>query len=197
LVCDRSGSMQGDKAAEQRKATILILEALKEFSDELEDWRTDLKYELNVRTEVWGFGGEAEVRVLKPLSEMLSEKQRVEVYKQLAQTSGDSTLDFLALKKIKDEVTSEEWQKIKDKKLRKVIIVLTDGQSADASQVQKILEDLRDKNVAIAAIGITKSGKPAEATYAPDGQVCEEVSQLAVVLADLLKNYLRELLIKK
>lgn len=197
LVCDRSGSMDGNKAIEQRKAAVLLLEALKDFCDELEEMRSELKHDLNVRSEVWGFGGEAEVKMLKPLSDQLTEKQRVSVYKDLADTPGDSTMDFLALERIKGEVTDEEWQKIKDKKLCKVIIVLTDGDSDSAARVQKTLHEFRDAGVAVAAIGVTASGKSAEKTYAPNGQVCENAGKLAVVLGDLLKDYLRDLLIKR
>jgi uncharacterized protein YegL len=197
LVCDRSGSMQGEKATQQRQAVVLILEALKEFCDELNEMRSELKHDLNVRSEVWGFGGKKEVKVLKPLSEQLTEKQRVSVYQSLAEVPGDSTMDFLALEKIKAEVTEEEWQKIKDRKLRKVIIVLTDGASDDSSRVQKSLKELETAGVAVIGIGITASGKSAEITYAPNGLVCVDVNQLSVVLAELLKNYLKDLLIKK
>lgn len=198
LVCDRSISMNKEqKAAEQKKAAILILEALKEFCDELDEMRSDLKHDLNVRSEVWGFGGLSEVGMLKPLSEQLTEKQRVSVYQELAQTPGDSTMDFLALEKIRDEVTPEEWRKIESKKLRKVIIVLTDGGSSDSAKVQQLLRQFETAGVAVAAIGITASGRPAETTYAPNGQTCESVENLAVVLADLLKQYLQDLLIRK
>jgi len=212
LVPDRSYSMRGKKAEEQRKAVTLALEALKEFCDELDEARSDLKHDLNVRSEVFGFGGINEVKVLKPLSDQLTEKQRVSVSKDLNDTPGKSTLDYLTLEKIRDEVTPEEWEKIKNKKLRKVIIVFTDGQSSDAEKVKLVLDGgwvkndqdeevyvtgLRELGVAVAAIGVTASGKAAETTYAPYGQTCESVEKLAVVLADLLKDYLKDLLIKK
>ena len=197
LVCDRSGSMAGAKATEQQKATALILEALKDFCDELTEMKSELKHDLNVRSEVWGFGGVGETAVIKPLSEQLTEKQRVDVYQILADTPGDNTMDFLALEKIKDEVTAEEWKKIKDKKLRKVIIVLTDGKSDNKDRVRSILQEFEDAGVAVAGVGITSSGQSAESTYAPNGQVCENINQLAVVLSDLLKQYLKDLLVKK
>ncbi|MFA5020489.1 MAG: VWA domain-containing protein [Patescibacteria group bacterium] len=212
LVGDRSGSMNGAKAREQRQAIMLALEALKEFCDELEEARSDLKHDLNVRSEVWSFGGQAEVKILKPLSEQLTEKQRVSVYKDLATAPGSSTMDFLVLEKIRDEVTPEEWQKIKDKKLRKVVIVFTDGESDDPARVKSALDGgrvknnqgeevyisgLRDRGIAVVAIGVTASGRAAETTYSPDGQTCESIDRLAVVLADLLKEYLKDLLIKK
>ena len=102
LVCDRSGSMNETdgtavKNVEQQKAVALTLEALREFCDDLDDARSDLLADLHVRSEVWGFGGPPEVGCLKALSEELTDRQRVAVFKELANTPGKSTRDDLAL----------------------------------------------------------------------------------------------------
>ncbi|MEK7529892.1 MAG: proline-rich domain-containing protein, partial [Patescibacteria group bacterium] len=102
LVCDRSGSMNETdgtavKNVEQQKAVALTLEALREFCDDLDDARSDLLADLHVRSEVWGFGGPPEVGCLKALSEELTDRQRVAVFKELASTPGKSTRDDLAL----------------------------------------------------------------------------------------------------
>lgn len=193
LVADRSGSMQGTKAIEQRKAVALLLEALKDFCDELEEARKDIEYDLNVRTEAWSFGDEAQVKVLKPLSGELTEKQRVYVYQKLANVPGNSTRDFLALEKIRDDIKDDELQKIKAGKLKKIIIVLSDGQSHGVARVQAVAKDLREKGVLVIGVGITQGGASIETTYAPDGQVCEDPGDLAKVLGNLLKNELKDL----
>ncbi len=193
LIGDRSGSMNGQKAQEQRKALALGMEALKDFCDELDEARRDIEYDLNVRTEIWSFGDEKQVEILKPLSKELTEKQRVHVYKKLADTSGNSTYDFLSLEKIRDNISEEDLQKIEEGKLKKIIIVFSDGVSDDVSRVQNVLKDLREKGMVVVGVGITRGGKAVETTYAPDGQVCENPANLAKVLGDLLKNELKEL----
>lgn len=193
LVADRSGSMDGVKAIEQRKAAALLLEALKDFCDELEEARKDIEYDLNVRTEAWSFGDEAQVEILKPLSSELTEKQRVHVYKKLADANGNKTYDFMTLEKIRDNISEDDLRKIRAGKLKKIIIVMSDGQSHGVPRVQAVCNDLREKGIVIAGVGITLEGKSIETTYAPDGQVCENPSDLAKVLSDLLKNELKEL----
>lgn len=192
LVGDRSGSMKGEKARQQRRAMALALEALKDFCDELEEARKDIEYDLHVRTEAWSFGDENQVEVLKPLSDELTEKQRVYAYKKLADTPGDHTYDFLALEKIRDGISKEDLRKIREGKLKKIIGVFSDGQSSDAERTQRVLADLREKGVKIVGIGITKGGKSIETTYAPHGKVCEKPEDLAKILGDLLKNELKD-----
>ena len=193
LVADRSGSMDGIKAIEQRKAVALLLEALKDFCDELEEARKDIEYDLDVRTEAWSFGDEAQVEILKPLSSELTEKQRVYAYKKLADVPGNTTKDFLALEKIRDSISEDDLQKLRAGKLKKIIIVLSDGQSHGADKVKEICRDLREKGVAVVGVGITKDGASIKTTYAPDGQVCENPGDLAKVLGGLLKNELKDL----
>ena len=199
LVGDRSSSMtESDPAGavkniEQRKAVALILEALAEFSRELEDVRRDLLYDLHVRTEGWAFGDDSEIGILKPLSETLTEKERVAVYKTLADTPGNATKDFKVLEKIRDSIPEEDWQRIADKKLRKIIIVLSDGNSSDQTATQRVTRALREKGAIVVGVGITKSGDAIRTTYAPDGRVCEKAGQLGVTLGELLKEHLKDL----
>ena len=70
---------------------------------------------------------------------------------------------------------------------------MSDGESHGASQVQEICKDMREKNIAVVGVGITKDGASIVKTYAPDGQVCENPGDLAKVLSDLLKKELKDL----
>ncbi len=193
IVSDRSSSMSSTEVLEQKKAVALILESLAEFNEYLDDVRVDLEYNLNIRTEAWSFGDSEQTEILKPLSEELTEKQKVNVFKKLDDASGGSTDDFVVLKKINDDISEEDMEKIKAGKMKKIIIVTSDGGSSDSKKLQKSLKELREKGVIIAAVGITNSGELVEEQYKPDGQVCEDSSKLANVLSDLLKEHLREL----
>ncbi len=198
IVVDRSGSMDerdeagNSKKYEQKKAAILLLEALKEFSDDLEEARVDLQYDLNVRTEVRSFGSETENEILKPLSEELTEKQRVAAYKKLDSTPGASTKDFLALESLYESISEEDVEKIEASRLKKIILVLSDGESDDAEKVQQYLRQLRDKGVIVRGVGITDAASSIKQTYKPHALICKQADQLGVVLAELLKEYLTE-----
>lgn len=191
VVGDVSVSMKGEKADAQRLAMALALEALAEFSDELEDRRVDLAHDLHVRTEGWVFGDRAEC--VKALSEELSERERVAIHKRLGKPDGQSTQDFLVLEELLKNLSDEEREKLRSGKLRKIVIVMTDGESDDAARVQAVLGALREAGVIAFGIGITKGGKSALTTYAPEAKLCERVEGLAIVLSELLKEHLKSL----
>ena len=196
IITDRSGSMEecdesgNIKKYEQKKAVILLLEALKEFSDDLEEARADLQYDLNVRMEARSFGSENENEILKPLSEELTEKQRVAVYKKLDSAPGSSTKDFLALESVLSSIADEDIEKIEAKRLKKIILVLSDGASDNPERVQKSLHQLRDKGVIVRGIGITNAASSIKQTYKPHALICKQADQLGVILAELLKEHL-------
>ncbi len=191
VVGDVSGSMEGDKADAQRLAMTLVLEALAEFSDELEDRRTELAHDLHVRTEGWVFGDGAEC--LKALSEELSEKERVAMHKRLENPDGNSTRDFLALEKLLENLSDGEVERLEEGRLKKIVIVMTDGRSDDATRVQTTLGKLREAGVIVVGIGITAAGQSALTTYAPDAKLCGNVGDLPNILAELLKEHLNVL----
>ncbi|MFZ1654587.1 MAG: vWA domain-containing protein [Candidatus Moraniibacteriota bacterium] len=191
VVGDISGSMEGEKAVAQRLAIALVLEALTEFSDELEDRRADLSHDLHVRTEGWVFGDRAEC--VKALSEELSERERVAVYKRLGSPNGQSTKDFLVLETLLENLSDEEREKLDAGKRKKIVIVMTDGESSDTARVQAALGSLRASGVIVIGVGLTEDGRAALTTYAPEAKLCERVEDLAVVLTDLLKEHLANL----
>src|SRR3989338_683645 len=143
LVADQSGSMDGQKAIQQRRAAIMANEALKEGNDTLEEEGLPDPLRLDIETENIGFGVPVEkpddqrVRVYKPLSKGLTEKQRVEIFKRM--------LEF--------------------GKRRVVVIVTTDGGSnyTGLSEIQaraqssKKVKDLRELGVKVKAIAFVPS----------------------------------------
>lgn len=205
-VVDRSGSMNdsgGEKRIQQKIGTILGLEAIKEFCDDLDEARVEFQQDLEVRSEVWSFGDDAQVEILKPLSKELTEKQRVAVFKKLDDCPG-STKDFAALERIRDGLNPEDLDKIAAGKLQKIIICETDGGSDDPGRLKAVLNDLREKNIVVVAVGngIKKASQDAatvrENYLLPDGrvgaQICPQAEQTPQVLADLLKTFLSELM---
>ncbi len=192
LVGDVSISMQKDsKATEQRLAMTLILEALQEFIEELETLRPELRDNLSIRTGAFVFGSQSEC--LKPLSPELTEKERVAIYKRLGQSDGQSTKDFLVLEQLLGALTEEEIERIQAGKLKKLVLVMSDGESADVTRVQQVISKLREQGVTVIGIGITASGGAITTTYTPEAQLAKKASDLPYVLAELLKKHLADL----
>lgn len=196
LVGDRSTSMaegNGQKGAEQQKAAVLFMEALKEFGDRLREETVNLEKPLAVKSEIYTFqSSNDDATPLKSMSEELSERDRIVVAAKLGTFSG-STTDYTPLESIATGIDSEERLLIMDGELKKIVIVFTDGGSDDAPRVSRALETLRSQGVVIIGIGITESGAPALTTYAPNAVLAETAERLPTVLADILKEHLSDL----
>jgi len=204
VVTDRTGSMQyGTKIPEQRRTALLLLEALKEFSDVSEE-QGPLAPELTIKSEILSFGDSPNhTEVLKPLSHTLSERDRIGVFKSLgvcdSGTNNEEVMFANLLNSIQQEGKKDPTylEKIRTGKLRKFVIVLTDGQVGDFGSTRTQLQKLRDLGIVVAGVGITNDGEDAVRTYAPDGQVAREASDLPKTLQELLAKYLDTLSIKE
>lgn len=193
LVCDRSGSMAGQKAEEQRKSAVLVMEVLKEFAELCEAEKMNIDKPLEVKSEIYSFASSNEDKIpLKKMSAFLGEAERINVLKKLYDVPG-STTDFNCLEAIDENLDENTKGKIKIGELKKIAIVFTDGGSDDPVRVQGILKSLRDSGVVAIGVGITSEGSPVLSTYAPNAEVVEEVQRLPIVLSELLKEHLKDL----
>ncbi len=196
LVCDRSSSMTeagGQKAVEQRKCAVLVMEVLKEFAQLCEEEKMNIDKPLEVKSEIYSFANEhGDKTPLKKMSPELDEAESINILKKLYDLPG-STTDFHCLEAISNALDDKTKQKITEGELKKIVIVFTDGESDNAGTVQNVLRNLRESGVIVIGIGITKAGAPVLTTYAPHALVAEDVQQLPVILGDLLKEHLKDL----
>lgn len=204
VACDRTGSMQhGTKIPEQRRTALLLLEALKEFSDTTDDLGP-LNPELLARSEIVSFGTDPDhTETLKPLTPTLSEKDRIGVFKALGICDSNINNEQTMFTNLYSSIMEEERKnpgylaRIKSGKLKKFVVVLTDGIVGNYQATRNQIGKLRDLGVVVAAVGITNEGQDAVTTYEPDGQVVREASDLPKTLQSLLAKYLDTLSIKK
>jgi hypothetical protein len=195
LVCDRSTSMEGGtKLHEQRKAAVLLMEALKEFANRCDEERLNMDEPLEVRSEIYAFAaGSGDTKPLKSMSRELGEKERIEIASTLLSAPGQSTPDFVPLEAIQSGLSEEVRKNILEGELKKIVIVFTDGASDNPARVQRVLALLRGAGIVAIGIGITGDGAAALTTYAPDARLAERAEDLALVLGDLLKKHLADI----
>lgn len=196
LICDRSSSMtdgDGQKAVEQRKSAVLIMEALKDFAEMCDEEKMNIDKPLEIKSEIYSFASSEEDRIpIKKMGKDLGEVERINVLKKLQNLPG-STTDFNCLEAINSGVDEKTKQNIKEGELKKIVIVFTDGGSDSVSRVQTALKGLRDTGIVVIGLGLTKAGEPARTTYAPNAQVVENIEMLPIILADLLKEHLQNI----
>jgi len=146
LLVDCSGSMAGDKTEIARKTAALLMYSLKDFNDELERTRRQTHSKLKTDSQVIVFGtnfseakpfagdkgiSQADADIIKSISAINSE---------MAGTDDAAPLGWLGL-----SITDQQRKSMHEKKLKKIIFVITDGgsQSEDKSRanVVKLAED--------------------------------------------------------
>ncbi len=194
LINDLSGSMnEGSKLEMDRKSKLLFLESLADFQKEIEaaEYESGMPVGLGVRTETRAFGdfGDAE---LKKLSPDLSEKDRIAIWKKMHKAGG-GTPDYLSLEEILKALTPEDERQLREKIRRKVIVVLSDGDSENAERVQKNLKALREKGVIILGLGMTESGTAVKETYKPDAEVIIDIDKLPQAVQKVILQYTKDL----
>ena len=184
---------EGTKLQEQRRAAVLLMEALREFAERAQEEKVNLLKPLEVKSEIYAFQAtEQDALPLKKMSAELGEKERIDVADRLASTPGSKTTDFIPLEAIYNNINEDDKKKIAEGELKKIIMVFTDGESNDAVRVQNSLERLRKAGVITVAVGITKDGKTALTTYAPDGRLAEKAEDLLRIMAEALKEHLAD-----
>lgn len=194
LINDLSGSMnEGMKLPMDRKSKLLFLESLADFQKEIKEaeYESGVSLGLEVKTETRAFGdfGDAE---LKPLSPELSEKDRIAIWKKLHKGDG-GTPDYLSLEAVEKSINEDYIKELKEKRKRRVVVVLSDGESQDSGRVQRALDNLRKKGVIVSAFGMTSSGQAVKETYKPDAEVIEDIRQLPKAMQNIILKYVSDL----
>lgn len=202
LVCDGSGSMKdGGKSVLQRKLSVLVTEALKEFQDRLDTERRkgeDLR--LSVKTEVRIVSDNDSVA--KPLSTSLSHEERVKMGKALRNLPNGNNNEPESFRKMEaEQFDSETCAKLLDGRLKKAILFLTDGET-DKAAIQRCITRLRDlvnegrpdegNSLVIAGLGFGE-GTSARDTYAPNGYYADSFAKVPDIFKDFLKDILETL----
>lgn len=151
--------------------------------------------DLHVRSEVRGFhAGDEE---LKPLTDSIDFETRVKISRRLDACIGGRTADFKSLAQVAAAIDGQAGKRLKDRDLKKVLILITDGGSDDPALAWEAKKRLVDMGVIAKAIQI---GKPSNQDIAKfrqvwqrDGSPCRDVSQLVGAIERLLVDFLKDL----
>ena len=190
LVNDMSGSMKGEKLAMDRKSKQLFMESLADFQKEIEEaeYENGMSLGFEVRTEARVFGdfGDAE---LKKLSRVLSERDRIIVWKRIhSENIPDEagTPDYLSLEAVLTEISPEYEKELKAKTRRRVIVVLSDGASQDQERYMKTFKELVERGVIMVDLGMLTSARPG-------AEVIDDIKKLPQAVQKVILKYIQDL----
>ncbi len=183
LAVDCSGSMEGVRTAEAQKAALIFLEGLSAFQKDIESRQQQGSIDLDwdVRSSVYAFSTGAEL--IKPLTSSLTEKERLDVFSSINNPAG-TTEDFMALESICEGIKLELGSKPENKNRRRIVIVLTDGESANPERLASSINELNKLNVSVLAIGIETNS----IGLYPSGKSIDDVKSLSKTLTELLEE---------
>lgn len=168
IVTDGSGSMKDPlggkpKYLVQRTMSYLLHRELHRFSQDAQRRRLRLVTPLKIRSSQYMFrqeqnnrgNGVGKIEEIKSLTDGFTPPQMALLWKKSAENIGGGTPAHLGLEAILDRIPPEEVQLLKDKKLLKVVALISDGGYDDATRVNNLITRLQDMNVVVAEFPIT------------------------------------------
>ena len=201
LVGDMSGSMNADKRHILQQCFVLLLSSLREFETYLNLTRSQTKTKLEIDTEGWIFGDNAQ-KIKKLRSESGVEDEQVDIVKifeHLENTIGN-TYDNTALEKILEEISPEERDKISQEKIMEMVFEVTDGGSSDAAAARRAVDALDAASIVTRTFQIGETSDEEKAVFNSVwnanredklGEIVgKDIQNLLPAIAELLKKYL-------
>jgi uncharacterized protein YegL len=184
LVVDDSGSMSGEKSGQARLAAMIFLEGLGAFERQIreQEQQEGIQLKWDVRTSVFTFGSSA--HEVKPIGPELTDKSRLDVQKAISGGSG-GTADYLALEAIASQIEDEILKDPSSKGRRRLVYVITDGESNDTSRLGAILKKLNSLEVEVVGIGIVDGS--VEAVYPKGSKTIASAKDLPQTLIDSME----------
>jgi len=184
LVVDDSGSMSGEKSGQARLAAMIFLEGLGAFERQIreQEQQQGIQLKWDVRTSVFTFGNSA--HEVKPIGPELTDKSRLDVQKAISGGSG-GTADYLALEAIATQIEDEILKDPSSKGRRRLVYVITDGQSENAIRLEAILKKLNSLEVEVVGIGIVDGS--VEAVYPKGSKTIASAKDLPQTLVDSME----------
>lgn len=184
FVFDKSGSMGNDDESGHKKSELaatcamIMLEGLAAVQRDIEraEQENNMDLDLDIKTGLYLFGEGS--TCIKPLGLGLSDTERLDSDQAIRAADDKSTDDYVALSEIAD------IPKASDR--RRVVIVVTDGQSARPEYAEAAIKKLRDQGVLV--YGVSIGADDATTLYAPFGKRVDDATKLPDVLQEFIEQ---------
>jgi hypothetical protein len=193
LAADMSLSMDEDKRHVLTQVCVLITESIRQFQVMIQN--SGYESLLKVDCQIVGYGDQAlEISTLN--SDIFA--QEAVPSKLLADLGG--TYNHNALEKIQKSYSEEDLARMKEKKLRSIVLEITDGGSSNSELAKSILENLLAEGSIVRGFQIGTNGEVGEgdkkifdALYTHNnekiGEQVLDLKDLAPIFVRLFKKY--------
>jgi hypothetical protein len=213
IVCDGSGSMDDDKRSVpegkgklimQKKSVIVIMETIARYQEKIEEMerKAGVSLGLSVRSQVLQFYGEYntdKADELKGFDDELAGdvglQNRMRIFDKLSRAQG-GTPDHLPLQMILNGLSKEQKDALAETppRLRKVVMVLSDGESNPNSREPGLVARLALQRLGtiVIGLGMGEKGGAVLTTYGTHGgeaSVIADVNQLPESVGEILLRH--------
>lgn len=159
IIGDGSGSMSETvggivKYLAQQKMSYLLHRGAHYFAQEAQKRRLRLITPLAIRSSQYIFRGN-NIEEIKSLSSEFTPSQMLALWKRSAENIGGGTPAHLGLQAVLDNIPPEEVELLKDKKLLKIVALISDGGYDNPQAVASLKRELEEMNVVVAEFQIT------------------------------------------
>ena len=180
-----------------KKALVLILRSLDEFSRYLEMNRSRLKINTAVESEAYMFGsGVQKVKSLHPESEVDQQKEIINSLIESGVPRG-GTADYLCMHQIMEELTDLDKQLLEKKKILDMVIVITDGASNSPTTMKQYIDDMNALGMVVRGLQVGDASsyeqEAFEKTWGENGEILgEDLGRLLPAVVRLFREYFKE-----
>jgi hypothetical protein len=196
-----SAGVSGALPVEEQKKMILAgLYNLMKLNDRLhlDANRRAMCHPLTLRSHLQAFKGKETVELLHNPSKALDKKALARLFQALDQTQTGAGDLLGALQNYEASLKPETLQKIKDKKLLKVLTIVSDGEVANQAECVQIVAQLREKGIVVQGIGFGAQAQSIrvlchDEAHKDSAVVIEDVRQASFTRHRLLVQHLRKL----
>lgn len=166
LLVDCSGSMSGKREEIARQTAALLMYSLKDFNDELNRTRNMTHSRLKTDSQVIVFGDR--FREIKSFNKNESRGQdEANIIKSISRINSDygGTDDAAPLGAIAESLTPKELDRLKTKKLKKIVFEITDGGPFYPEETKANIKKLTDEGVIMVGFQIGDINEREDSTF--------------------------------
>ncbi|MBR2766507.1 VWA domain-containing protein [Candidatus Saccharibacteria bacterium] len=151
LLVDCSVSMWGEKEEMAKQTAALLMYSIKDFNHELDRERYKTGSKLRANTQVIAFSSDD--REIKGFERKngrnagANDTEIIKTFSKLDKFKRGGTNDEAPLQKIQSSLSADDLQRIKDKKLKKIIFEITDGASQYETGASRVIKQLAGEGV--------------------------------------------------